>query len=112
MPMERIRETFNDGVLIIGSLETKRNESREKIGTNFIEIAKMHFRRMMIREADSYALGENTLSKVTTKVKTMFNPIVKSDWKNKYIVKIQNEQYNVLYVDYDSNYCYFYLEKV
>ncbi|TWW13169.1 hypothetical protein LABALGNA3A7_09750 [Dellaglioa algida] len=111
--MDRIRETFNAGPpLQLLKQTTIRNEARVQIGTEDKIVAKLHFNKMMMRDADSYALGDELASKVSRKVKTMFHPIIKNELKNKYFIKINNDKYNIIYTDYDDYYCFFYLERI
>lgn len=111
--MERIRETFNDGAPFELVKQTVlRNASRVRIGSEEKTFARLHFRKMMMRDSDSYALGEAISSKVSLKVKTMFHPIVKKELKNKYFIKLGSDKYNIIYTDYDAYYCYFYLERI
>lgn len=111
--MERIRETFNDGPpLLLMEQTTVRNAARVKIGTEETTVAKLHFKRMMIRDSDSSILGDAIVSKVSLKVKTMFHPIVKTELKNKYFIKLGSDKFNIIYSDYDNFYCYFYLERI
>jgi hypothetical protein len=110
--MERIRETFNDGVLTLLKQTTKRNTARVKIGVEDTTIAKLHYRRMALRDADVNAMGDGIAAKVTTKVKTVLHPAIKTEQKNRLFVKLDGARYNVLYSDYDTNYCYLYLERI
>lgn len=111
--MDRIRETFNDGPpLELLEQSVIRNEARVRIGTKDKVIARLHFKKMMMRDADAYSLGEALASKVTQKVKTMFHPLIKDELKNKYFIKINNNKFNIIYTDYDNYYCFFYLERV
>lgn len=110
--MKRIRETFNDGRLSIVKKTTIRNEFKVKTGTEYTDLISLRFRKMTMRESDVLSIGEVNASKVTTKVKTMFAPIIKGEIKNKYFVKIDSSIFNVIYSDYDKYYCYFYLERV
>lgn len=110
--MERIRETFNDGHLKIRMQVTKRNELRKKIGTSYENVAgPLRFRNLSLRESDIATMNAMD-SKLSKKVKTPFHPIAKNFQTDKYFVVIEELRFNVIYVDYDKHYLYFYLEKV
>lgn len=110
--MERIRETFNDGHLKIKMQITKRNELRKKVGTSYENVAgPLRFRNLSIRESDVATMNAMD-SKLSKKVKTPFHPIAKDFQTDKYFVVIEEQRFNVIVVDYDKHYLYFYLEKV
>lgn len=111
--MERIRETFNDGILVINEQQTIRNSQRVKTGTTLVPQARLHYRRMVLRDADVQMIGQGIASKVTRKLKTILHPLLRDeDFKNTYFVTINGDSFNTLYVDWDKNYSYLYLEKV
>lgn len=110
--MERIRETFNDGVFELRRQVTKRNAAREKVGVSTVTITKLHYRRMAMRDADVYSLGDGIAAKVTTKLKTVLHPKLRDAVKNHLFVTITGDDYNILYSDYDAKYCYLYLERM
>lgn len=112
VPLKRIKETFNDGNLTIKTQVTKRNELRKKVGTSYEIVAgPLRFRNLSIRESDLTTMDAMG-SRLTKKVKTPFHPIAKTFNKDKYFIVIENVQFNVIYVDYDNYYLYFYLQKV
>jgi hypothetical protein len=112
MVNKRIRETFNDGNLLVKTQVTKRNEIKKKIGAGYENIAgPLRFRNLSIRDSDLTSMDAMD-SKLSRKVKTPFHPVVKQYNKDKYFIVIDQTRYNAIYVDYDNYYLYFYLEKV
>jgi hypothetical protein len=51
-------------------------------------------------------------SKLSRKVKTPYHPIANDFNKDKYFAVIYDTEYNVIYIDSDNYFIYWYLEKV
>lgn len=103
-----VRETFNDGVLIILEPSTIRNEQRKKVGVAYSEIGRAFFNTMMLREQDMSNFDNNS-SKSVRKVKTLLHPLTAKITKNELKIKIDNVIYDVNKVDFDRSYSYFFL---
>lgn len=112
MVNQRIRETFNDGILTIKTQVTKRNELKKKIGTSYENVAgPLRFKNVSIRESD-LATMDAIGSRLSKKVKTPYHPVARDFNKDKYFIVINGVRFNSVYVDSDNFYLYFYLEKV
>jgi len=111
MAIERIRETFNDGVLAYGKLETQLNENGRSIGKAFNPVGTLPFRFLNARDSDYLAFGAMGL-KLDLKVKTPTPPMLHNKSMTPYTVKINDQQYDVIKGDRDNIYLYFYLQRV
>ncbi|WP_413538971.1 head-tail adaptor protein [Enterococcus malodoratus] len=112
MANKRVRETFNDGNLMIKTQVTKRNELKKKIGTSYENVAgPLRFKNLSIRESDLATMNAMD-SRLSKKVKTPYHPIARKFNKDKYFIAIDDIRFNSVYVDSDNYYLYFYLEKV
>lgn len=111
MALERIRESFNDGVLKFGTYTTKRSESRKVIGKDFVEIGKLFYRELSVRDTDYLKFGAMN-SRLDMKIKTPMHPSLRKIDKENLIAKIDNDDYTIITTDRDKNYLYFYLHKV
>lgn len=107
------RETFNDGLLRYGHKVTQRTETGKRVGETFNEEGTLHFREMSYRESD-YQLADALSSRLDLKVKTPYPPSFRKIDKNKLIVRIDTQEYEVITVDHDASklYLYFYLQRV
>lgn len=108
---QRVRETFNDGWIKIKTQKTKRNELGKKVGFEDTDVAPLKYKNVSMRDSDITTMDAMG-SKLTKKIKTPFHPIAKKFNKDKYFIVINDVRYNVIYVDYDNFYTYFYLESV
>lgn len=111
MEMDRIRETFNDGVLFYGRYMDLLSGKKKRIGKEFAEEGKLFFRELNCREQD-YITAEAAGSVLDIKVKTPYPRHLKLLNKSNLIVKIHEQLYEVIKVDSDKYYLYFYLMKV
>ena len=111
MALERVYETFNDGVLKYGTYTTIRSESRKVIGKAFAEQGSLFYRELSVRDSDYLQFGAKG-STLDMKIKTPMPPALKKIDKDNLIIKIDNDDYNIIYTDRDKNYLYFYLHKV
>ncbi|MED4492827.1 phage head closure protein [Heyndrickxia coagulans] len=111
MALARVRETFNDGVLTYGAYKTIRTESRKVTGKQFVEQGRLFYREMSVRESDYLQFGAMG-STLDLKVKTPMPPALRKIDKDKLIVRIDGDDFNIITVDRDANYLYFYLHKV
>lgn len=109
--MDQYRETFNDGVLFYGSYKTIRSESRKTIGKQFVQQGKLFYRELSVRDSDYLKFGAMG-STIDIKVKTPMPPSLRSIDKSVLIVKINDDEYNIINTDRDRHYLYFYLHKV
>ncbi|NCG67800.1 phage head closure protein [Bacillus coagulans] len=109
--MERVRETFNDGVLTYGAYKTIRTESRKVTGKQFVEQGRLFYRALSVRESDYLQFGAMG-STLDLKVKTQMPPALRQIDKDKLIVRIADQDFNIITVDRDNHYLYFYLHKV
>lgn len=111
VPFEQIRETFNDGILKYGKYETIRSENRKRTGKNFAQDGVLFYRELSVRESDYLQYGAMG-STLDLKVKTPMPPSLKNINKDSMIIKIGDIDYNIINVDRDKNYLFFYLHKV
>jgi SPP1 family predicted phage head-tail adaptor len=105
------RETFNDGYLIYGHKQTQRTATGKRIGEVFTEEGKLAFKEMSCRDQD-YQMANIMGASLDRKVKTLYPPSFRSINKNKLKVVISNIEYDVITVDSDGRYLYFYLQEV
>lgn len=111
MAQTRIQETFNDGVLKFGSYKTIRAENRKITGKQFVELGRLFYRELSVRESDYLQFGAMG-STLDVKLKTLMPPSLRKFDKDKLIVRIDEQDYNIITVDRDMNYLYLYLHKM
>ncbi|BAR86663.1 head-tail adaptor protein [Bacillus thuringiensis serovar kyushuensis] len=111
MVLKAYRETFNDGFLKYGRTVTKRSENAKRIKGFFSEEGKLAFRELSARDSDYQSCGL-LHAKLDKKVKTLFPLSFRSVNKNKLKVVIDHLEYDVIKVDSDKQYLYFYLQEV
>jgi hypothetical protein len=111
MALERVRETFNDGVLKYGTYKTIRSEARKVIDKQFSEQGSLFYREMSVRDSDYIQFGAKG-STLDIKVKTLMPPNLKNIDKDNLVIKINNDDYSIITTDRDKYYLYFYLHKV
>ncbi|EOH96383.1 phage head closure protein [Enterococcus pallens] len=109
--MDRIRETFNDGVMYYGRNKDILSDKKKIIGKEFAKEGKLFFRELSIRDQD-YRVADGIGKVVDMKIKTVYPPSFKKVAKHNLVGKIDGSIYEVFKVDHDSNYLYFYLTKV
>lgn len=108
--MDRIRETFNDGILEYGHEEDILSDKKKRIGKDFVSSGKLFFKEMYARDADHQmcnSLGATLELKLKTLAPSSFR---KKDLTN-YVCIVNGQKYEVIKADYDKNYIYFYLTK-
>ena len=111
MAVKPYRETFNDGFLSYGHKQTQRSTTGKRIGEAFTEEGKLAFKEMSCRDQDYHMAGIMGAS-LDRKVKTRYPPSFRAINKNKLKVVINNIEYDVITVDSDGMYLYFYLQEV
>lgn len=114
MPMaknKRVSEVFNDGLLTIKTQKTRRNEAGKKLGVTDEELASVRFRNMSIRSSDIETM-QALDSKIAKKVKSPMHPICFNFNNDEYFAVIGKTRFNVIYVDSDNYFAFWYLEKV
>lgn len=111
MAVKPYRETFNDGFLSYGHKQTQRTQNGKRIGDVFMEKGKLAFQEMSCRDQDYQMTGIMGAS-LDRKVKTLYPPSFRTINKNKLKVVINNIEYDVITVDSDRMYLYFYLQEV
>lgn len=114
MPMtknNRVSEVFNDGLLTIKTQKTLRNEAGKKLGVTDEELASVRFRNMSIRSSDIETM-QALDSKIAKKVKSPMHPICFEFNNDEYFAVIGKTRFNVIYVDSDNYFAFWYLEKV
>lgn len=114
MPMtknKRVSEVFNDGLLTIKTQKTLRNEAGKKLGVTDEELASVRFRNMSIRSSDIETM-QALDSKIAKKVKSPMHPICFDFNNDEYFAVINGTRFNVIYVDSDNYFAFWYLEKV
>ncbi|MCD4907226.1 phage head closure protein [Enterococcus faecalis] len=109
--MDRIRETFTDGVIYFGRFKDILSEKKKRIGKEFVEEGKLFFRYLSIREQD-YILGGSLGKQLDIKLKTPYPVSLKKKMNQKLAFMIEEEQYEAIKIDKDKNFLYFYLGKV
>lgn len=111
MALERIRETFNDGILYYGVFKTQRSENRKRTGQSFESQGELPFSILNARDNDYLECG--TLgSSLDMKVKTPMPPSLNNKVLNQFKVKIENDEFDVIKGDRDKHYLYFYLHRI
>lgn len=111
MALERIRETFNDGLLQFGHNETLRSPTLKRIGERFVPEGNLFFRQLSVRTDDYLQFGAMGKT-LDLKVKTHLPPSLKPFDSESTIVRIIEDDYQVITFDRDSHYLYLYLHKV
>lgn len=109
--MDRIRETFVDGRMEYGRFKDKLSEKKKRIGKEFVKEGKLFFRELSIREQD-YQFAKGLDTQLDLKIKTPYPSIFRGVKKRDLIGKINGEFFDVVKVDHDRFYLYFYLTKV
>ncbi len=108
--MERHREVFNDGFLAYGHKITQRSETGKRVGETFNQEGKLAFKKLSVRESD-YQMAGHIGAKLDLKVKSLYPPSFRSIDKNKLKIVISTMEYDVIKVDADRYYLYFYLQE-
>lgn len=111
MADRRVSEVFNDGILTIMTQTTLRSDTGKKLGVTDKELASVRFRNMSIRESDITTM-QALDSRIAKKVKSPMHPICRDFNSDKYFAVISKTKYNVIYVDSDNFFAFWYLEKV
>lgn len=111
MANKRVAEVFNDGILTIKTQTTLRSDTGKKLGVTNEELASVRFRNMSIRESDITTM-QALDSRIARKVKSPMHPICRDFSNDKYFAVINGTQFNVIYVDSDNYFAFWYLEKV
>lgn len=111
MADKRVSEVFNDGILTIKTQTTLRSATGKKLGVTDKELASVRFRNMSIRESDITTM-QALDSRIAKKVKSPMHPICRDFNNDKYFALIGETQFNVIYVDSDNYFAFWYLEKV
>lgn len=111
MSNQRVTEVFNDGILTIKTQTTLRSDTGKKLGVTNEELASVRFRNMSIRESDITTM-QALDSRIAKKVKSPMHPICRDFNNDKYFAVIGGIQFNVIYVDSDNYFAFWYLEKV
>ncbi|KRK79455.1 hypothetical protein FD03_GL000584 [Companilactobacillus nodensis DSM 19682 = JCM 14932 = NBRC 107160] len=94
--MKRKLSNFNDGVLHYGTIKTKRNALKEKVGLEFVESGFLFFDFKQIRQEDTeiYDIGKDQTSNL--KVQTYY---IDGIDKNIQKVVYKNDYYEVKNID-------------
>lgn len=100
-------ETYNDGLLEYGNIESIFNANRKKIGEDFISQGKLFYTQMSARDSDILQ-ASNMGYVIDLKLKTPYRPGITS----KYKVKIRDGIYDIQKLDSTGEYIYLYLQKV
>lgn len=111
MSNQRVTEVFNDGILTIKTQTTLRSDTGKKLGVTDEKLASVRFRNMSIRESDITTM-QALDSRIAKKVKSPMHPICRDFNNDKYFAVIGGTQFNVIYVDSDNYFAFWYLEKV
>jgi hypothetical protein len=111
MALERIRETFNDGMLQYGENKTIRSETRKNLGRKFVPSGSLFYRIMTIRESD-YLQNDAMGERIDLKLKAQLPPSLRKIDKDKVKIKVDSDLYDVITTDRDNNYLYFYLHRI
>lgn len=109
--VKRHNESFNDGILNYGYKKTQRSDSGKRVGNIFTESGKLAFRELSARDSDYQSCGMMG-AQLDKKVKTLYPPSFRTISKSKLKVVINQSEYDVIKVDSDSYYLYFYLQEV
>lgn len=109
--MERVRETLNDGILYYGSQKSLLSEKKKVIGKEFVQEGKLFFSEMYARESDYYSC-KTIGATLERKIKTLIpNNLRAIELTNK-VVEINDQKFDIIKVDFDKTFLYFYLAKV
>lgn len=109
--MDRVRETFTDGVLVYGHYTTKLSAKKKVIGKEFVKEGKLFFRELYARESD-FLTCSSMGAVLEVKLKTLFPPVFRKVNKTDLVVKIDETEYEVIKADdSDKHYIYFFLAK-
>lgn len=100
-------ETYTDGVLEYGSIESKFNANRKKIGEEFIPKGRLFYTQMSARDSDIMQ-ASNMGYVIDLKLKTPYRPEISS--KNK--IRIEDDLYDIKKFDYTKEHIYLYLQRV
>ena len=111
MSNQRVTEVFNDGILTIKTQTTLRSDTGKKLGVTDKKLASVRFRNMSIRESDITTM-QALDSRIAKKVKSPMHPICRNFNNDKYFAVIGETRFNVIYVDSDNYFAFWYLEKV
>ncbi|WP_078430480.1 head-tail adaptor protein [Alkalihalobacterium alkalinitrilicum] len=109
--MKAYRETFNDGFLDYGHKQTQRSSTGKRIGDTFSSEGKLAYRLLSCRDSD-YEMAGAMGGSLDMKVKTRFPPSFRKTDRNKLKCVLNNVEFDVLKVDSDKSYLYFYLQEV
>ena len=103
--------TYNDGVAFIYREKPKRNDFSAKQNVSTLDdmdfIVKLDFSQVSKRQQDIEFAEQQGFS-LSLKIKTRYNPVVKS----KYKAVINNYLYDIAYMDDDRKEMWLYLEGV
>lgn len=107
--MEKVNiNTYNDGILYYGTIESTFNPSnRKKTGEDFTETGRLHFKILNSRMQDEEQ-ANNFGYKIDLKVKVPCHKEVSS----KYKVMIKDQLYDIKRNEINKKERYLYLEKV
>lgn len=100
-------ETYDDGILTYGSIGSKFNSSKKKIGEEFNPKGKLFFKQLSSRDSDILQ-ASNMGYVIDLKLKVPYRPDISS--KNK--VKINNEIYDIKKFDSNKTEIFLYLQRV
>jgi len=108
--MKRRLSNFNDGVLHYGTIKTKRNKLKEKIGFELNEAGLLFFNFKTIRQEDQDLFGVGSDLSSNLKVESYFVPGI--DTKIQKAV-VNGYYYEIKYIDptADRKYMFWYLVK-
>lgn len=100
-------ETYTDGVLEYGSVESRFNANRKKIGEDFIPKGRLFYTQMSARDSDIMQ-ASNMGYAIDLKLKIPYRAEVSS--KNK--VRIDKDVYDIKKFDYTKEHIFLYLQRV
>ena len=100
-------ETYTDGMLEYGAIESIFNANRKKIGEEFIPKGKLFYTQMSARDSDILQ-ASNMGYVIDLKLKTPYRPEISS--KNK--VRIGSDLYDIQKFDYTAEHIFLYLQRV
>ncbi|KRK83465.1 hypothetical protein FC78_GL001421 [Companilactobacillus bobalius DSM 19674] len=100
LSMKRRLTNFTDGVLHYGTIKTKRNELKEKIGFDLIEAGFLFFDYKQIRQEDEELFDSGKDQTSNLKVETFFVPGID---KNIQKVAINDDYYEIEYIDLSTD---------
>lgn len=106
-------DPLNDGFLIYGHQEIKRNEQRKRIGTEFKPVDELAFSVVSARESD-YDMAQASGYSLDLKLKTWCPPNFNKIKKTNLACEIDEIEYDVIKSDADKDrrYLYWYLQEV